>query len=747
MDYGIQTALNSTDIDEVEAQLDAGNGIIKTDTIDYVLRPIQPNGINLPKLPGEIRKIDFITPIKEKNFGEYMELPYRFYVTVSNPDVVMKKEFAIKEEVTSILTDFVANKIAAINNGEQLNPQQIQQELAVLPEQVEQLKTAWFDKRAADGFDTLEYINKLNSFEVERLQRFFYWWSTERFYTYRYIKDGELIEETISPTDGFPIENGEQFVEDYDGFLIVRDRSIDQIEDYYDHLLTDKDREYLEKIRDKVAAGENQVVVGVWSDIYGRRVFDEEGRVIPKNRRYQIVNNNNCVKEYILFFITYVKKTVLYYENVLGETNRRLVDEDYELRPDEGDVKLKDEWIREVWKQVRLGDKNIGIYLKPERIQVQRYNAHLKPKLPIGGKVGILTNNLINPVPKRILPSMALYMVINLHIERQMAKYKGAIELIPQSLIQGKDDLETVDNMFFKIADNTIIYNDEEIDIQKVVQGYRVVGNDALTTYLRTLIDLREQVRMEAWDMANMNPSRYGVAPADMTVRGNEQNIYRGKLGSMLMIDIFNKTLARDHAANLEYAKYAYIDGKEFTVTDRNGVPKNVSIPTFGLLESDFGIFVEDSLDEDRKLREARQQALAAAQNGEVAMATELVYAENSANLKKTIDKLDKANKEFQIALERAKGEGTLQAAQVNAENDELNRQNELQKIQLKESLQKDREVTLKEMDNQSKEKINKDKTNVQQDANEVDRENVRAKNYATNVNAVVSRQKAKEKS
>ena len=85
--------------------------------------------------------------------------------------------------------------------------------------------------------------------------------------------------------------------------------------------------------------------------------------------------------------------------------------------------------------------------------------------------------------------------------------------------------------MFYKLADNTYIYDDSEVPTNVIQNGYRLVGNDAAVNYIKTLIDLRNDVKAEAWDMANMNDSRYGNAAASSTVTNNNQNIIRAKLG------------------------------------------------------------------------------------------------------------------------------------------------------------------------------------------------------------------------
>ena len=83
VDYWINKAWSQNNKAETQVNLDAANGIVDDDTYTYVLKPLtyQIDGQTI-NIPGEFREVDIITPIKEKNMGEYAQLPYDFYVNV-----------------------------------------------------------------------------------------------------------------------------------------------------------------------------------------------------------------------------------------------------------------------------------------------------------------------------------------------------------------------------------------------------------------------------------------------------------------------------------------------------------------------------------------------------------------------------------------------------------------------------------------------------------------------------------------
>jgi len=104
-DYLISKAIALNNKIEVKRNLDAANGIVDYETYRYVMNPLSSSDNTLQNFPGEIRNVDFITPIKEKNLGEYINLPYVYHVKVNNMDVVMKRTKAVQDEVVRKMQD------------------------------------------------------------------------------------------------------------------------------------------------------------------------------------------------------------------------------------------------------------------------------------------------------------------------------------------------------------------------------------------------------------------------------------------------------------------------------------------------------------------------------------------------------------------------------------------------------------------------------------------------------------------
>jgi len=484
--------------------------------------------------------------------------------------------------------------------------------------------------------------------------------------------------------------------------MIRRKLSIDRIKELYIDDLTKKDLEYLDTLLDTFSKGIYTINTSVISDLYGRKVMID-GR---KSTREDTVSFSTTreIDEHIVYFKTDVEHSILSYYNELGEVKELIVENDFEFDKSIGHISIEKKWIVETWKQVLLGEFYSGIYIKPEIMPVQIYDAKGHNKLPIIGKKGLLNGIYINPIPKRIIPNLALHEILTLQIERQMAKYKGTMEIIPQSMFAAQSGQDAKGQMLYKIMDNTIIYDDSKIDFNTIAQGYRLVGDDTSSNYIKTLIDYRSIVKAEAWDMANMNDSRYGHAAPSSAVTNNQQNIYNAKLGSLLMITIFNNILLKLYTMIIKYGKYAYVDGKSGTAFNKkDGSISYLNINSHELTANKYGLFVSNSIIDFQKLKEYKDFAFAAAQNGEFGLASEAIDSSSVSGIRKHVNQFIKDKEDYERNLKQQEMSQAQQINDANIKEKQDARAAKSADIKLKEDLTTDREVLLAGMENDKK--------------------------------------------
>ncbi len=654
-DYLINKAISERDLSKVKDALDAANGIVSKDAFDYVLKPFNSAKDGEAPLPSpvDIRGVDFITPLIEKLMGEYLELPYKFMVTVNSDDTVVLRDAACAEAVYNIVEDAVIKQLESmqqmVQSGQQ-DPQELQN--FDLDAFAKKFKEDWIDERAKKSQFILDHVYKYNDFDFQRIQLYYYWLTTNEMYTHRYIENGELIREVLSPLECFPISNGEQFVEDYDGFVIKRKITFTQlIEDYLrSDLLSLADLEYLEGLRQRYSS--RKPVSSPVKFLKNRYDFAEESYAgYNDDQELEFVDSSNEIFYYTCVYRSETKVKILKYLNSLNQVVEMPVPYDYELNHEAGDLELETTYITEILVSHRFGDENTGIYTKPQKDLIQRYDSVTRsPKLPINGKRGLLEGIAIKPIGIRLLPFEVVDRILLHQIETTIAKFKGSILLMPQSLVKTDDTGTTRQKYFYMRADGTLIYDDSEVDFNTIAQGVRFVTDEVLGRYLETLINLRNANRRDAYEIVSMNEDRNAQIDTRANVSNVQQNIYRAKLGSALLVYVFNKVLERDHIADLEYSKYAYVNGIADTFYDKGeNKVQPYSFDTIDLLESKLGVYVSNS-----KLDEAKLQFLAdslshaASQSGDFEIAIEAATSDSIPLLKQRIKELSAAKREFE---------------------------------------------------------------------------------------------------
>ena len=651
-DYLISKAISLNNKDEIKLWLEAANGIISTKSIDYLISPLKDVETNktLNKMPGEIRDTDLINMVRERNMGEYIGLPYKFTVNVFNADSVLKRDLEIKEEANVLMQQALINMLNEYYGETDTETGIPSKEVPDIEQYVKTKLEEWIDKRAIDGLNILKLINTINDFDTKRIQSFFYWWACEEFYTYREIINNEIYTSVLSPLESYPIYNDEQFVEDYTGFIIKHKTTLTKVKELYWDEFTATEKDYIERL---VQGGQSRYTInGEW---LASRTWNTERTQEFSSQlatQFDVTDIYEALDEYTIIWRTEVPVKIRMFTDALGIKHEEAVPIEYDKLDIDDDV--REEWIEEVYIGKRFGNDVTGVYLPPKPCDVQRYDKHtLSPKLPVGGKKGLLRNIKQNPIPKRLIPYVIIDRMIVLQQERTIAKYQGYIQIIPQSLLN--DDLTGTrkEKMFYIKADNTLVYDDTSIDFNTVAQGLRVIGMPEVANYLKTLIDLRDKYKAEGLEIANMNNYALGDVMASTGKGVMQESIYRARIGNVLSITMFNAALERDHLADLEFSKIAYQDNVRGSYTNKvTGKPIYIDINLKQHRETDYGVTVENAKIDQEKIDQFKALGFNAGQNGDTESAAAAIMYDSVPELRQAIREISKANKEMEERME-----------------------------------------------------------------------------------------------
>ena len=83
--------------------MNAANGVVPETVYGDVMKPLTGGDGTKNNLPGTIRDVDFITPIREKNIGEYIQLPREFTVKVDDPNITLRKNKEVADQLKPVL--------------------------------------------------------------------------------------------------------------------------------------------------------------------------------------------------------------------------------------------------------------------------------------------------------------------------------------------------------------------------------------------------------------------------------------------------------------------------------------------------------------------------------------------------------------------------------------------------------------------------------------------------------------------
>lgn len=694
-DWVIATAHSNNDKAEIKAFLDAANGIVDESTYKYVMATY--NSVNGRKedLPGKIRDVDFITPIKEKYIGEFINTYNNYQVYNADIDIVTKRNKDLRVALDSLLRQQFINIMNA--NGVQTG--EPSKELPSAEDFMKEAAKDWIDEEALKGQRTLDLLNSLIKANEKYIQAFYYWFCTESVYSYRDVRYNDVIFEIISPLEYYRIDSGNLFVEDDDYGMREFEVNINDIIGEYQEILSKKDIAYIKDIiHNHESTGEYAVTPLM---LRSREIAFNPTVDTQSSAPYHSLPSTGVLKAHHCVFKIPMKRGILSYTNAYGEIEQKVVDEDYVLDPTIGDIDIEYTYVLQCWEAYRFGDKDWGVYTKAQPCVVQReeVNNLNHCKLPYNGLSRLMLLNNPKPIPYRLLPYLALYRLYTLVEERTIMKFRSWL-LIPESFLADTNDMTMEERLDAANRDGTLVFDDSEIAKQQPsLQAIKEIANTTMINYLTVLNQIKQSIKQEAYELANMNDQRAGDIQARAGKAVTEMGLNQALMGSVWSLKIFDSFRSRDMEANLDAAKIAWIDDFEGSYIDPNtNEVIQVRVNGTDFVNSNFGIFVGNSAELNEQVRKLEEIAFSAAQNGNFDVAAEAVCNHNVASLRKYIKEAADAQRKFELEREEIQKKWDAEIEQMRSANSEAQRKFDAEQAQLdrdsKEAIAADSNLT-----------------------------------------------------
>lgn len=698
-DYWINLALGQNDKTITQKFLDAANGLVDKSTYEYVLKNYVDKVGDDAKLYGEIRDVDFLTPIKERYMGEFINMFANYQVFNNDPSATLERNQYLAKRVMEYCNQQIINELNAA--GMQTNQQSVPQDK--IEDVINDVLDNWIDDITITTQKRLELINSIVEAKDKYQQAYFYWWACEEVYTYREVYKDDIYLQVVSPLEYFRVDSGNRYIEDDDAGVRVYTMTIPQIIDRFRDELTDKEIQYLKTIYRNSAQYDSDERIEF---IKGLDDFSERKAVLQTTKDF-LRNESSYwqqhVKIYHYVWKTEVKQGILTHLDQLGGLAQTIVDSTYKFDESLGDINIEWEWVNQVWEGWRIGGQHSGVYIKPRPILVQRerFNNYSDVKLPYNGIVGLNKDNIRNPIPFRILPYLALYRIYTLQQERAVNKFKSWL-LFPESILADSDAMSTEERLAIANKDGFLPFNDTEVTTG-AIQSIREIATAALNNYITLLDNLKLSLKNEAWEAANMNNARFGNTRDYGGKAVNENNYAQALMGSVWSLECFNLFRERDYIANIDYSKFAWVDGKRGSYVDpTTNQVKIVDLDGVSDFASNIGIYIRNNSDVQQKLNTMKELAFSASQNGDIEVAIEAITDNNLTSIAKNIKKAMDAKREYEMQMQQAQQQAQQQTEQIIAQREAAKQQFEAEQ----KAMDREHEMIIEQMKLDSAERI-----------------------------------------
>lgn len=671
-DWIIAQGLNIRDEDELEEKYNLLKGIIPEKNYKKILNPYNSTEPKYLKFPATLRNYDMIKGIVRRYVSEYIQNTHNFIITACNSEVVLQRDAKLRNEVNKLIQAEIAAELQRkyaefVNEGN--DPQTFNPEEQIDIEQfIKDFNENYIDDISKQGQDLLNVIQSITDDMLIYARAYFDWVCFGECYTYSEVVGDKLIKRNVQVRDAFPIPNDNMFAEDYDMFAERQKLTYQQIIDTYDEYLTKEDKDYLNNYYSRNGiTNTNAKLYDVYNEYFPDvcNKFTKEERNFFKQQPIMMRDVNADL--YDVWHVVWRGERrigILTHVGESGFIEQDIVPDNYKLNSANGDIKIDYHYEPQVYECVRIGTRNNAIY--PFKARAIPYNRN--GKLPYNGICELLPGFGKFSIIEELSPYQTFYNIVAYHREMVIAKHKMNILLIAKSLL-GKVPEDTIYRM---IADGVLYIDDSNDQGMLKAQQIRYITSQ-MGDYITQLGNLLDSIEEKAKQQVDMTPQRYGEIANSAGKGVTEAAIVRGSMGSVIVEYMLDCMRERDYNRDLDYTKFAWIDGLNTSIKDSDGNLKYISLDINNHIFAEYVVQCKNSFVEMEKLQQLKQLAFNASQNGNNDIAIAAITGDNVATIKKLVKEYTELERQHQLEMQ-----------QMEQQTEQLKQQFEIQKIQAK---------------------------------------------------------------
>lgn len=379
----------------------------------------------------------------------------------------------------------------------------------------------------------------------------------------------------------------------------------------------------------------------------------------------------------------------LTYRDEAGNLQETLVDENYILNPEAGDVTVVSEWIPEVYEGYKIG-ASIYKKLRPVPGQFKDMDNLYKAKLPYYGAIYDSSNSLPTSLMDRGKIWQYYYNIVMYRIELMMASDKGKkvmmnINAIPDS---AGIDIQKFQYFFESTPFGWYNPNEEGLEYSDINTIAKVIDL-SMASDMQKYIALSDKIRVECGRAMGIPEQVEGQIASSEAVGNTQQIIVQNSYILETFFSLHNLIRKNVLTALIETAKVCWSQGQPRKLSY---VLDDMSLKTLtidpGLLEnSTLGVFIDDS-GKAQDIKDMITSLAQAAVQNQQAKIPDIIAVLKQDSISIAEDILRKSQREIQedaMASQKAQQESLEKMEQMRMEEAERKRQHEKELVVLKE--------------------------------------------------------------
>jgi hypothetical protein len=673
---------------------DLYNGILHASDLEIMLNP---SGIKEIAFPAQVDNHPIINPYIKSLIGEEIKRRFDFIVKVENEDAISKKEEAKKEEIMALLEQILLEGLEEPEQGfgskeeEQAYQEEVQKRLL---QKQKYLNYEWRDIRELSATRLLNYYEE----KEELRSKFTQGWEDatiagEEIYSIDIIANEPVVRKCNPLNTYFLLPPDSNRVEDSDVIIEENYWPVGKVIDFFYEDLKPADIDTLhEKIMYKGGGNYGgipnyQLQDPVWSLPVGILESNGSNSVISGNYNslipYDSQSNVRVVKA---VWKSTRKIGELTYLDEAGEAQKTYVPETYVVNEALGET-VKWLWISEWWEGWKVANE---FYLKvrPREVQFRSLNNLSKCASGYVGTIYKTNSNIAQSLLEIMKPYQYLYNLIYHKTKEAFAKNIGKVANL--DLAKLPDEWKPEQWLYYLKTMN-IAVTDSFKEAKKGAAIGKLAGNMSgsqntmdldMGNYIQQHIEMLEYIKRELDLVTGISPERRGErTSADPGLGVTQEN----KLASANITEwyfrLHDNTKTRVYAALLETAKYCLRNGNKTIqyITDEM-TSEIFKIDGEMVNECEYGLFVTDSVEEQKAIEMLRSATEIAMQTGQVDVIQLMdIYSNKSlSSIRRKIERSVESSKE--VAMQQAQAE----QEQIKAIEDQK-AQIEMAKLELKQ--------------------------------------------------------------